>query len=74
MSINKYVSFAVSEDGFIPNALDLFVGKTGCGDYHKEMNGDHYENYIKTQLAPNLPDKTLLVIDRASYHSVLTGA
>ena len=69
----KSLSFAVSEEGFIPEALDLFEGETGCGDYHKEMNGSHYNEYIKETLAPRLPDKTVLIIDKASYHSVMTG-
>ena len=37
------------------------------------MNGDHYADYIKERLAPNLPDKTVLIIDKASYHCVMTG-
>ena len=63
----------VSRSGFIPDSLDLFIGKTGSGDYHSEMNGDHYADYIKERLAPNLPDKTVLIIDKASYHCVMTG-
>ena len=72
INVNIFNSSSVHEGGFVPNALDLFVGKTGSGDYHTEMNGLHYEDYIK-KMAPNLPDKTVLVIDKASYHSVMTG-
>ena len=49
------------------DSLDLFLGKTGSGDFHSEMNGDHYADYIKERLPPNLPDKTVLIIDKASF-------
>ena len=55
------------------DSLDLCIGKTGSGDFHSEMNGDPYADYIKERLAQNLPDKTVLIIDKASYHCVMTG-
>lgn len=67
---NFILNLLVSEYGFIPDALNVFVGKTGSGDYHHEMNGDHFEEYIRTRLAQNCLDKTKLVIDKASYHLV----
>lgn len=64
---------AGTPDGFINGALDLFIGVTNSGDYHHEMNAEHYHKYMEESLGPNLPDKCVVIIDRASYHTVKTG-
>ena len=38
-------------------------------DYHQEMNSDVFESWLEKQLLPNLPQKCVLIIDNASYHS-----
>ncbi|KAB0792604.1 hypothetical protein PPYR_14563 [Photinus pyralis] len=40
-------------------------------DYHDNMNRGNFENWFKTQLVPNLPEKSLIIMDNASYHSGL---
>ncbi|KAB0800354.1 hypothetical protein PPYR_06094 [Photinus pyralis] len=35
------------------------------------MNRGNFENWFKTQLVPNLPEKSLIIMDNASYHSGL---
>ncbi|XP_031333194.1 uncharacterized protein LOC116163426 [Photinus pyralis] len=37
------------------------------------MNRGNFENWFKTQLVPNLPEKSLIIMDNASYHSGLLG-
>ncbi|XP_063416585.1 uncharacterized protein LOC134698835 [Mytilus trossulus] len=39
-------------------------------DYHTEMNGKVFEQWVEKQLVPALPPKRLIVMDNASYHSV----
>lgn len=40
------------------------------GDYHDEMNHTNFMTWIRNQLLPNLPEKSVLVLDNASYHNV----
>lgn len=63
-----------SKDGFISNALDLFVANTTDQDYHSAMDHNHYHTYIRDFLGPNLPDKCFVVIDQATYHGVKTDS
>lgn len=39
------------------------------GNYHKEMNNENYEKWLKNQLIPNLPSNSVLVVDNAPYHN-----
>lgn len=57
--------------GFIPNACLIFKSGTKFGDYHDEMNSTNYEKWLREKLIPNLPAKSVIVVDNASYHSVL---
>ena len=38
-------------------------------DYHQDINCDVFESWLEKQLLPNLPQKCVLIIDKASYHS-----
>lgn len=60
---------AGSEAGFITNALLMFKAGTKSGDYHDNMNFSNYEKWLKTQLMPNLPRNSVVVVDNASYHN-----
>lgn len=60
---------AGSEAGFIPNALLTFKAGTKSGDYHDNMNYQNYEKWLRTQLMPNLPPNSVVVVDNASYHN-----
>ena len=42
---------------------------SGTGDYHNEMNSAHFEEWWETKVLPSLPDKLVVVIDNATYHS-----
>ncbi|XP_049869122.1 uncharacterized protein LOC126368921 [Pectinophora gossypiella] len=60
---------AGSEAGFVPNALLTFKSGTESGDNRGVMNFETYEKWIRTQLLPNLPPKSILVLDNATYHN-----
>ncbi|CAH2109240.1 unnamed protein product [Euphydryas editha] len=47
--------------------LDL-KGKKGLEDYHREMNGDEYEKWLKN-IMPKLKENSVHVIDNAPYHT-----
>lgn len=61
---------AGTEDGFVPNGLLCFQSKQGKADYHDEMDGDRFYNWFHDQLLPNIPEKSVILMDNASYHSV----
>ncbi|KAK4886753.1 hypothetical protein RN001_003024 [Aquatica leii] len=43
---------------------------TKSGDYHDEMNASNFFKWVENQLIPNLPPRSVLVVDKASYHNV----
>lgn len=55
--------------GFINGAELTFLAKKNTQDYHDEMDGPVFEEWFKNNLIPNLPEKTVVVMDNASYHS-----
>lgn len=61
---------AGNEDGFVRNAGLVYNLKTKIDDYH-DMNFENYSKWVTTSLIPNLPPKSVIVIDNASYHNVL---
>ncbi len=63
------VLHAGTENGFIQGAKDTFVAKKDEGDYHQEMNAQHFEEWLINQLFPNIPAGSIIVMDNASYHS-----
>ena len=63
------VLHAGSKDGFVLNAQLAFLAKND-GDYHHQMNGSVFEKWFRTQLIPNIPASSVIVMDNAPYHSV----
>lgn len=51
--------------------ISFYYTGTKTGDYHDDMNHDNFMKWAQTQLIPNLPPKSVLVIDNAPYHNVL---
>lgn len=65
------VLHAGCENGFLPGCDLVFKSISTVGrDYHTEMNSKIFEKWVKEQLEPVLPPKSLVVMDNASYHSV----
>ncbi|XP_066969106.1 uncharacterized protein [Macrobrachium rosenbergii] len=62
---------AGSKEGFVQNA-ELIFKAVNDGDYHQQMNRFVFENWFKSQLLPNIPPSSVIVMDNASYHSVAT--
>lgn len=63
---------AISREGWIPNAKLVFKASKKTGDYHSSMNWDVFSQWFKEQLLPNIPENSLIILDNASYHNVLT--
>lgn len=61
---------AIQDGGFVPNCMLLFKATSTDGrDFHTEMNATVFENWVKTQLLPNVQEGSCIVMDNASYHS-----
>ena len=63
---------AGSKDGWIPNSFRMWKGNVKSEDYHTEMNGDVFKNWLLIHLLPNVNSNAVIVIDRAPYHTELT--
>ena len=55
--------------GWVGGAELVFQSKKSTGDYHDEMNFEHFQSWFQDQLVPNIPPDCLIVMDNASYHS-----
>ena len=64
------IAHAGISNGFIPGSL-LLCGKN-CrmrfSDYHQDMNANVFENCFPEKLIPNLPEKSVVILDNAYYH------
>lgn len=64
------VNHVGSEEGFLDGVADIFVAKTGTpDDYHTSMNIQHFMRWFVDELLPNVPNKSVLVVDNALYHN-----
>jgi len=57
------------KEGFVPGCLLSFCSKKNTIDYHDEMNGDTFFDWMKTVI-PLLKKKSVIIMDIASYHFV----
>ena len=65
------ISHAGCEDGFLNGCELVFKGISTDGrEYHNEMNSKIFEKWVNEQLESALPEKSLIIMDNASYHSV----
>ena len=64
---------AITKDGWVNNAQLVFEAKKRTGDYHGQMNWENFSKWFTTQLLPNIPPKSIVILDNAKYHNVLTG-
>jgi transposase len=64
------VVHAITKDGWVEGAQLLFEAKKRTGDYHGQMNWDNFSKWFKGQLLPNIPPKSLIILDNARYHNV----
>jgi len=63
---------AVTRDGWVPNAKLVFKASRKTGDYHSSMNCEVFKEWFEEYLLKNIPAKSLIIMDNASYHNVLT--
>lgn len=62
---------AGSERGPVPNSLLVLSTKSKMADYHHDMNASNFNKWLQEKLLPKLNGPSLIVMDNASYHSVI---
>nr|XP_004932428.2 uncharacterized protein LOC101736207 isoform X1 [Bombyx mori]XP_012551118.1 uncharacterized protein LOC101736207 isoform X1 [Bombyx mori]XP_037867233.1 uncharacterized protein LOC101736207 isoform X1 [Bombyx mori] len=62
------IAHAGTENGFISNALFIFKSQSKSSDYHDDMNSANFLKWMNEKLIPNLPTRSLVVMDNAPYH------
>jgi transposase len=61
-----------SHHGLLNNTELIFVSKsTDNRDYHKEMNGNIFRDWIVNHVLPSLDRPSCLIMDNASYHNAV---
>ncbi len=65
---------AITKDGWVSGAKVVFKSTRKTGDYHGQMNQKMFTKWFKERLLPNIPARSLIIMDNASYHNVLSPA
>lgn len=63
---------AITSAGWVDGAQLVFEAKKRTGDYHGQMNWENFSQWFKTQLLPNIPERSLIILDNARYHNVFS--
>lgn len=63
---------AITKDGWVPSAKVVFKSTRKTGDYHGQMNCELFKKWFVEKLIPNIPDKSIIIMDNATYHNVLS--
>jgi len=63
---------AITKDGWVPGAKVTFKSTRTTGDYHGQMNQTMFTKWFEEKLLPNIPARSLIIMDNAAYHNVLS--
>ncbi len=63
---------AITKDGWVHGAKNVFKSTKKTGDYHGQMNNELFTKWFKEKLLPNIPENSIIVMDNASYHNILS--
>jgi transposase len=64
---------AITKDGWVPGAKLTFKSTRKTGDYHGQMNQKMFTKWFQDMLLPNIPEGSLIIMDNAAYHNVLSA-
>ncbi len=63
---------AITKEGWVPNARLVFKASRKTGDYHSNMNWKNFSGWFQDKLLKNIPKNSLIIMDNAPYHNVLS--
>lgn len=64
---------AITQDGWVPNAKLTFKSTRKTGDYHGQVTHELFKKWFQEKLLPNIPKHSIIIMDNASYHNVLSA-
>lgn len=64
---------AITKEGWVPGAKLVFKSAKKTGDYHGQMNWDIFKKWFVEMLLPHIPNNSIIVMDNAPYHNVLSA-
>lgn len=64
---------AITKEGWVPGAKLTFRSTRKTGDYHGQMNQELFTKWFREKLLPNIPKNSLIIMDNAAYHNVLSA-
>ena len=67
------IGHAITRDGWIDRGQLCFEAKKRTGDYHGQMNWANFSTWFTQVLMPNLPPRSLIMMDNAGYHNTLAA-
>ena len=62
------ISHACGENGWVDGTDLVFMSKMNTGDYHDEMNSEHFMEWMREPLLPRLEEPSV-ILGNASYHN-----
>ncbi|MCK5539328.1 MAG: transposase [Deltaproteobacteria bacterium] len=63
---------AITKSGWVSGAKVVFKSTRKTGDYHGQMNWGLFKKWFTDMLLPNIPENSLIIMDNASYHNILS--
>ena len=63
---------AITSNGWVCGAKVVFKSTKKTGDYHGQMNWGLFKKWFTEKLLPNIPKKSLIIMDNAPYHNILS--
>ena len=63
---------AITKEGWVPGAKVTFRSTRKTGDCHGQMNQEMFTKWFGEKLLPNIPAGSLIIMDNASYHNILS--
>ena len=65
---------AITSSGWVPGAKLVFKSTKKTGDYHGQMNWELFKKWFTEMLLPNIPKRSLIIMDNAPYHNILSDS
>jgi len=66
------IMHAMTKTGWRPTAKLVLKSTRKTGDYHGQMHHELLSKWFSEQLLPNIPKDSLIIMDHAPYHNVLS--
>jgi len=65
---------AMQQTGLLAGTFLAFEAKHGKGDYHAQFDGTMFQRWFTGQLLSNIPQRSLIILDRCPFHTVGSDA